>query len=58
MDSEGNIHVSKGNLIGDNNFPELVAVFPEGGKMGMNKRQLFVIVKFISKKSISFTCKL
>ena len=58
MDSEGNIHISKGNLIGDSNFPEIIAVFPEGGKMGNNKRQLFVIVKFISKRSLSFTCKL
>lgn len=58
MDSEGNIHISKGNLIGDSNFPEIIAVFPEGGKMGNNKRQLFVIVKFSSKRAISFTCKL
>jgi hypothetical protein len=36
----------------------MVAVFPEGSKMGVNKRQLFLILKFIARRPISFTCKL
>jgi len=49
---------SKGNLSGEGNFPELALVYPEGTKMGINKRQLYVIVKFVARKPTSFTCKL
>ena len=58
MDSEGNIHIFKGNLNADNVFPEISVIFPDGGKLSMNKKEMFVLVKFISKKPISFTCKL
>jgi len=58
MDLEGNLMTSKGNLSGEGNFPELALVYPEGTKMGINKRQLYVIVKFVARKPTSFTCKL
>lgn len=33
-------------------------VFPEGNKLSINKRSLIVMVKFMSRKPTSFTCKL
>jgi hypothetical protein len=39
-------------------IPEINVVYPEGVKMGHNKKELYIIVKFVCKKPISFTCKL
>ena len=39
-------------------IPEIILFYPEGSKMGINKKELYVIVKFVAKKPVSFTVKL
>jgi len=39
-------------------IPDLILFYPEGSKMGINKKELYVIVKFVAKKPVSFTVKL
>lgn len=39
-------------------LPEIALQFPEGTKMGINKKELFILLKFMAYKPISFTCKL
>lgn len=58
MDSEGNLHTSQGNFHGENGLPELSLYYPQENKLTLNKPQLILIVKFISKKALSVTCKL
>lgn len=39
-------------------IPEVNLFYPEGTKMGINKKELYVIAKFVAKKPVSFTVNL
>lgn len=62
-DLEGNCIIQGSNYYQNSHnnhstIPEISVIYPEGIKMGINKKELYIIVKFICKKPISFTCKL
>ncbi len=62
-DLEGNCVVQGSNYYQNttnthSTIPDITVIYPEGVKMGINKKELYVIVKSLSKKSVSFTCRL